>query len=105
ARAAAWAAKARCPVGTVLRRAMAELRPALTAALEAGIDYRDVPVDRAKASAHRFDSSITLSRAAHDRLCTELDPEGLAGLTPALSRWVRAKAIAHLDAYLHRAGY
>ncbi|MDS9469609.1 hypothetical protein RGQ15_18750 [Paracoccus sp. MBLB3053] len=104
-RAAAWAEKARCPTGTVLRRAMIELRPELVAALEAGIDYRDIPAERAKQSAHRFDSSITLSRATHARLCQEIDPEGLAGLTPALSRWVRGKVIAHLETWLARAGY
>jgi len=105
ARAAGWAEKARCPPGTILRRAMAELRPDLVAALEAGIDYRDIPPERAKSSSHRFDSSITVSRDAYSRLCKEIDPEGIAGLTPALSRWVRAKAIAYLDAYLARAGY
>jgi len=105
ARAAIWAEKARCPTGTVLRRAMIELRPELVAALEAGIDYREIPTERARQSAHRFDSSITLSRAAHTRLCQEIDPEGLAGLTPALSRWVRAKVIAHLETWLARAGY
>ena len=97
--------KARCPPGTILRRAMAELRPDLVAALEAGIDYRDIPPERARSSSHRFDSSITLSRDAYGRLCREIDPEGIAGLTPALSRWVRAKAIAHLETYLTRAGY
>ncbi|WP_134681401.1 hypothetical protein [Paracoccus ravus] len=105
ARAGAWAEKARCPTGTVLRRAMIELRPELVAALEAGIDYRKIPAERAKQSAHRFDSSITISQDAHARLCTEIDPEGLAGLTPALSRWVRAKVIAHLEKFLTRAGY
>jgi len=44
-------------------------------------------------------------KAAHTRLCQEIDPQGIAGLTPALSRWVRAKAIAHLETYLARAGY
>ncbi|MTH62162.1 hypothetical protein [Paracoccus litorisediminis] len=105
ARAAIWAEKARCPTGTVLRRAMADLRPELVAELEAAIDYREIPAERARQSAHRFDSSITLSRAAHARLCAEIDPEGLAGLTPALSRWVRAKVIAHLEIWLARAGY
>jgi len=105
ARAAIWAEKARCPTGTVLRHAMSDLRPVLVAALEAGIDYREIPTERAKQSAHRFDSSITLSRDAHARLCQEIDPEGLAGLTPALSRWVRAKVIAHLETWLARAGY
>jgi len=105
ARATSWADKARCPPGTILRRAMSELRPDLVATLEAGIDYRDIPPERARSSSHRFDSSITLSRDAYSRLCREIDPEGIAGLTPALSRWVRAKAIAHLETYLTRAGY
>ncbi|WP_142663747.1 hypothetical protein [Paracoccus laeviglucosivorans] len=42
---------------------------------------------------------------AHDRLRQELDPEGIAGLTPTVSRSVRARVITHLDGFLEQQGY
>lgn len=105
ARADKWAAKARCPVNTIIQRIFAELRPALIERLEVGIKYEDISHERAVDATHRFNTSVTISESASVRLSEELDPEGISGLTGPLSRWAREEMLKHLEKVLDDKGY
>ena len=104
-RADKWAAKARCPVNTIIQRVFAELRPALIERLEVGIKYEDISHERAVDATHRFNTSVTISESASVRLSEELDPEGISGLTGPLSRWAREEMLKHLEKVLDDKGY
>lgn len=104
-RAEKWAAKARCSVNTVIQRTFAELRPELIERLEAGIRYQDISNDRATHTAHRFNTSVSISAHAAAFLASELDPEGMSGLTGPLSRWARDELLKQLSKVLAEKGY